>query len=887
MSARAPAVVPLLLQRFALRHARLAPRQTALLVAILALGVAVFVAIRLANRAAVASFAHFTETLTGRSDWIIQPAAGTLPESVLPELRAALAGHPALIFPVVESTAARVPPPGTTARFGRTSFTLLGVDLIALSNLARQQTAGKNFFAARPTDAASAGRSAETPGDFWQNFRAGPQLWIGEQLAAELAGARSLDLVINDTPHVLPIAGAIPAATDAPRAPASLIVLDLPHLQQLAGKTGRLDRVEFIVAPGPRADERREALRTRLEELGRNGERWLVSSPGAKRETAEAMTRAFRLNLTVLSLIALLVGLYLIFQALDGAVVRRRGEIAILRSLGVEERAIRRAWLAEAALLGLAGGALGVALGWAGAQVSVRAVGQSVNALYFATTVTAATPDLGEIALGLVLGLGASLAAGWWPAREAARTPPAQVLVRHASAAAGNAVLRHAWLGLALVALGTVCAQLPPLRFAGGSRFPLAGYAAAFLWIFGGGILCGFLLPRFARLAGAARHRSAVARVALSHLAAPSGRHRLAVAALLCAVGMTAGMAILVASFEQTVRGWVGRSLQADLYLSSNGAQSASSQNRLAPATWRAIVADPAVEAASVLSAYPLMLDGITTVLSGTELALVRTRADLPWVEPPRDDAIYDPARNPGLALASESFGARFGKKRGDTVRFPTPSGPREVVLAGIYADYGNERGALLVERTHLVAWFADDQAVSLSLFLRPGADADAHRAALLARYPGLGIYTNAALRAEILRIFRQTFSITYALEVIGVIVAVAGLALTLVSVLLDRRDELTTLRALGFARREIAAATAVEGSVVAACAVAGGLAVSGALGWLLVYVINRQSFGWTLSFHLPWGQLAALAAAVVATGAAVSYGVGRWGAQLPADREE
>jgi putative ABC transport system permease protein len=209
------------------------------------------------------------------------------------------------------------------------------------------------------------------------------------------------------------------------------------------------------------------------------------------------------------------------------------------------------------------------------------------------------------------------------------------------------------------------------------------------------------------------------------------------------------------------------------------------------------------------------------------------------------------------------------------------------VTLAGIFADYGNERGALLVERQHLVAWFGDDQAVNLSLFLKPGTDADTLRAELLRQHPGLMIYTHASLRSEILRIFRQTFSITYALEVIGVAVAVIGLALTLVSVLLDRRDELTTLRALGFRRTEIARATAIEGTVVAACAVAGGLLLSLALGWLLIHVINKQSFGWTLGFALPWGQLAALGVTVIVTGGGVSYAVGHWGANLPADREE
>ncbi len=875
-----PPLVPLLLSRFALRHARLAPRQTALLVGILALGVAVFVAVRLANRAAVASFTHFTDTLTGRSDWIIQPAAGTLPEAVLPELRAALLDQPVAIFPVVETTAARVSASTTQTRFGRASFTLLGVDLLAVANLAASPESAESFFARRTADSGS-------PADFWTAFRRGPQLWISPTLAAELGSARTLDLVINDTVHSLPLAGPIPTAPDAPRPPASLLILDLPHAQQLAGKLGRLDRVEFIVAPGPQADARRAALHATLTALGENGTRWLVTSPGARRETAELMTRAFRLNLTILSLLALLVGLYLIFQALDGAVVRRRAEIAILRSLGVPENSIRRAWLTEAAVLGLAGGALGLALGWAGAQVAVRAVGQTVNALYYATTVDSVSLGTSELLLGLVLGLVASLVAGWWPAREAARTPPAQVLVRHAAASPGAPLLRSAWFGFALLALGTLAAQLPPLRFAAGGRFPLAGYAAAFLWIFGGGIACGCLLPWIARLARPLRNHSALARLALGHLAAPSGRHRLAVAALLCAIAMTAGMAILVASFEQTVQGWVRRSLQADLYISSDGAQSASSQNRLATTTWRALAAHPAVAEAGVLTAFPLTLDSTPTMLTGTSLRLLRARSDLPWVQPPLDETVFDSARNTSLALASESFIERFRKKRGDTVVVPTPAGPRTLTLAGIYADYGNERGSLMVERDHLVAWFGDDQATSVSLYLRPGADADTVRAELLRAHPGLAAFTNASLRAEILRIFRQTFSITYALEVIGVAVAVIGLALTLISVLLDRRDELTTLRALGFTRREIALATAGEGTALAACAIFGGLAVSLALGWLLIHVINKQSFGWTLGFALPWLPLAALSATVLATAWLVAYAVGRWGANLPADREE
>ena len=192
-----------------------------------------------------------------------------------------------------------------------------------------------------------------------------------------------------------------------------------------------------------------------------------------------------------------------------------------------------------------------------------------------------------------------------------------------------------------------------------------------------------------------------------------------------------------------------------------------------------------------------------------------------------------------------------------------------------------------MVERHHLAKWLGDDSATHLSLFLRPGINPEAFRVILRKEYPGLQIFTHSTLRTQILHIFRQTFSITYALEIIGVAVAVAGLALAMTSVLLDRREELTTLRALGFARREIALAASFEGAFLAVWSIVGGLALSLGLGWLLIHVINKQSFGWTLGFAVPRQRLALLALLVAATGWAVSYAVGLWAADLPADREE
>ena len=856
-----------LFRRVSIRHWRSAPGQNALLVVILALGVAAFIAIRLANRAAVASFEDFTDTLTGASDWVIEAPAGSLPESILPQLRSAVGDEPVGIAPIVETTAVLHHAPGTSPE----SFSLVGIDLVGITNLATLRS-GKMALA-----------SPDEGKRFTATGRKDGSVWV----PARLAGLNEISALVDDRDVTLPVAGAIPVAEEAP-APDHLLVMDIPDLQAICGKQGRLDRVDFVVASGPDAERRRERLGALLNRLGQNGERWLVHTPGARRETAETMTAAFRLNLTILSLIALLVGLYLIFQSLDGAVVRRRSEIAILTSLGVDPALIRRSWLVEAGLLGLIGGLVGTGLGWLSAQAAVRAVGQTVNALYYTSTVHSASLDLNELWLGLALGTAAGIAAGWWPAREASRTPPAQILGRTGAAAPGAIVWRNPTLGILLLIAGTALVRAKALHLPDGTRFPLAGYAAALAWIVGGGMVWASSLPLIGRFAKALRRGSASAKVANGHMNHPSGRHRLAAAALLCAVGMCAGMAILVSSFEATVSGWVDRSLKADLYMTSAGMVSASSTGHIPASTVRLLRQVPGVAEVSPLSSFPVVLGGgPPAILTGVDLAKARSHADFPWAERPADDTIFDPARNHALALVSESFSERFGKGRGDAIDLPTPSGIRHLTIAGVYADYGNERGSIVIDRPLLVDWMQDDASTHVSIYAAPGQDPSLLRLAIMHAHPGLRVYTNGSLKDQILQVFRQTFSITYALEVIGVFVAIVGLALAMTSLLLDRRDELTTLRALGFGRGDIAVATSLEGFAVALWSSLGGLALSLALGWLLIHVINKQSFGWTLAFSIPIGGLIALVAAVSLAGLGASYAVGFWGSQLPADREE
>ena len=876
-----PSVQWLLWKRFTLRHWRQSWKESLLLLLILALGIAVFFSIRLANRAAVASFQNFTELIAEESDWILTARSGALDESMLPAIREKLGLRAVNILPVVEATAAR-PRQSTNEGIGsRETLQIIGVDLMAVRNSAKAETQLKAW---REQDK-PASQAVDTR--FWDRFTKTNAVLLSSTMAIRdgLTNGSTFSVLINDLPVQLLVNGIIPNVPGKPSAPAHLLIMDLPALQRATGRMGQIDRIEFLSEPGSGYAASRSAVKEILTAMA--GDRFVVRSPSDRRATGEVMTRAFRLNLTILSLIALVVGLYLILQALDGAVVRRREEIAILRSLGVYGWEIRRAWICEALMLGFVGGMLGLVLGWMGAQISVRIVGRTVNALYYATSVDHAALQWTEAGLALLIAMGSSLIAGWLPAREASTTPPAQVLVRHARAPESPGVWRNPWLGLVLFGVACSLILLPPIRLSSGGRFPLGGYASAFFAILGGGILVGTMVSALARTFRIWSSHSLPLQLAVSHLIQPSGRHRLACAGLFCAIAMTASMAILVGSFDQTMRGWIERTFQADLYISSDGAQSASSQNRIRKETWNAIAAHPAVQEINPMHVQDVELEIGKTMVVGARFDFMNQHQRMPWVEAPKDNAFLVYSETNPQALVSESFSDRFQLRRGQHIALPTPSGLRNVNIAGVFADYGNERGSIVMDEAQFVAWFKSDAVTSLMLQLKPGADAESVRVDLLAKNPGIAAYTNSHLRHEILRIFHQTFSITYALEVIGVAVAVAGLGLTLVSVLFERRNDLATMRALGMTRREMARTAAWEGALLALAGWIGGLVISFGLGWILINIINKQTFGWTLQYALPWTQILILGALVVAAGATVSYSVGRWAAVLPADREE
>lgn len=831
-----------------------------------ALGVGVFLAIRLANRAAVASFEGFARGVGQGADLVVESPAGPLPESSIRALAPLRAE--AWFRPVLEGSFALAP--------SREPFQVLGVDLVGLGNTATQEPEP-----GPAPDEASAKRAQDA---FYTLIQDPAAVSISAALARDrgLKPGDPLKGFVDGAPVTLTVQGIIPEAPNRPAVQRNLLLMDLPAAQALLHREGQVDRLELGVRPGHTAADLERDARALLQGDPAIESLTLVP-PEQRAESGRTMTAAFRFNLTILSLIALAVGAYLLFQAFDGAVARRRETWATLRALGCPPRTVLGFVLLEAAILGLLGSALGLLVGWGLAQGAVQAVSRTVDALYGASAARQAALLPGESALAFFIGLGACLVSAWVPARRAAAVPPVQLLAR------GAELRPMAWKGLALAGAGLMAAGLA-LAFLPHLPPGVAwhAYGGAALMILGGSLATVGLLP-FLGLPGL-RLGGWKARLALRPLLRPTGRHGLAAAALAVALGMAVGMGVMVASFERTVLAWIGTSLQADLYVSPAGALGAGSRHRLEPELVDRLAADPDVELLDRFEMTPVTLLGQPTYLACGDFGLSAPRRNLIMAAGGTSAEVMAEIHAGGTAapgaLCSETFARRFGVGLGSVVPVPAPDGLHPVTIRGVFADYGNERGSLILDRSVYLAWFRDPKMASLAAYLKPGAVPEAVAERWERVYPGLEVRSNAGLRRQVVTIFHQTFALTYALELVGVAVALAGLVQALLGLALQRRGELAALRALGAPSRGLAAVLVLEGVGVAGAGLLGGLGLGYLLARLLVEVLNPQVFGWTLAFSLPWGYLAGLAALTLLAAIAALLPAARWAARLAADRE-
>ena len=822
-----------LLTKTTFRHWRKRAGHYALLIGIVAVGVGAFNGIRQASRAASANFGLFNQAISGQSDFLIESPSQRLQEDDLVGLQA-ISGQPDWhLVPVIEGSVTAVHPMTKSKK----PLRLIGLDLLSLGNLPKLSRQSIQF--------------SEDENEWYDWLGTENEVWITRKLADDLAleeggvipflasgraGEMKIRMILEDEQNNLPD---------------DLVLADIPTVQNLLSRPGEMNRLEVVIN---QADKRED--KTYLSQVQKRIQQSLPShlslSPTENRAADRAaMTAAFRLNLTILSLIAILVGAYLILQALDAAVVRRRGEIATLRSMGVDGGILFGTYLLEAFVLGVIGSILGVGVGYLLALGAVGMLADTVNALYFATSVEALSMTGVDLSIGLGLGIVFSLLAGWLPARDATQTPPAQILAK-GDWSPGFSWLRKPNAGLGLLILGGIALLFPPYEMIGGSKMPAGGFVAAGCWVLGSALLSGHLLVL---LAGWIRPicTGAVTRLACSRLLDGSSRHRLAVAGLVVAVSMVTGMFQMIGSFRDTIEEWFDVRFQADLYVSESGVTGAGSLNGIDPEVMTDLLKDPNIEYADVMRiCYAKPAQGVT-VLAGVDLEHWSQKARQIWLKKPGELQAVEGAE---AALVSETFARRFEVLDGGVVEIETPAGKKKISPFGIFCDYGNEFGMAAIDQGQWVQWVGTDRPINASLYLTDSGKVKETRDRLSLAYPGLDVRDEKELRNVALGIFEQTFQATHALSIIGLVVAFAGLLLGLLSIFDESTQTWQTLKHLGFSTSRFILSAGLEGGGIGLAAWVAGVMAGLAMGWLLIFVINVQSFGWTLLWTIPYGNI-------------------------------
>jgi putative ABC transport system permease protein len=587
-------------------------------------------------------------------------------------------------------------------------------------------------------------------------------------------------------------------------------------------------------------------------------------TPERRNAQVGRMLRAFQANLAALSYIALLVGAYLIYNTLSVSVVQRRTEIGTLRALGVSQTMVFGAITAEALLIGGIGSLIGLGGGLLLARGAVGAVAQTVNSLYVSTGPATVHYDPWTMILSAGVGLVLSVAAAAVPAWEASRTSPAAAMRRGSWGMKQRGRIGGVTLvGCLLLGLAYVAALQPPI-----DDMPVFGFLAAMLIVVG----TSFLVPLLLVVMSKAGRRLGMslgfsARMATVNLGASVGRHAVAVASLMVGLAMILSVAIMIGSFRTTVLTWVNQTLRADLYVRpavlADGAL-------LSPETLARIAALPGVAAAGPWREVPITYQGRPTLIGAGDLRFTERVAPLRFVDGSQRFADVSPRLiGHDRVIVSETFAAHFGVKRGDVLAVPTPAGPVPMPIEAVYYDYANEQGIIVMDRATLVRHFHDERLTSISIAVTaPSAAGGLEQT--IAEEPRLAgnvvVTSSGELRREAMRIFDETFAITYALQVIAMTVALLGVVATLVTLVLERQGEIAVLRALGMTRGQVAGMVVAES---AGMGVAGSIAGTGAgfaLALLLIHVINKQSFGWSITWQSPWRHVATSVALVMVT---------------------
>ncbi|MEX0871895.1 MAG: FtsX-like permease family protein, partial [Aquisalimonadaceae bacterium] len=822
--------------RYLLRH----PWQLGLSLLGVALGVAVVVAVDLANQSAGRAFALSSEALTGRTSHQVLGGPGGLDEGWYVALRRDHGLRRAA--PVVEGYVESVDEPGRVLR-------VLGVDLFAESAI----RPGLGGLVGQVSMAGFMGAQGGVVmlGADLQRLGREP----GDALPVRIGGAQR-DL------HVL---GALnPERPLEAQGLRDVLVMDIAAAQELLGRTGRLERVDLIL--GDPAQERKVR-----ELLPADGQ--LVTADQRQASLGE-MTRAFQLNLTAFSLLALVVGAFLIYNTMTFSVVQRRSLIGMLRAVGVTRREVFALVLAEALVIGAAGTAAGLGLGIAISHVLLELVSRTINDLYFVLSVRELVIAPRSLLIAATLGMGMTVISALAPAREATTTPPRSALSR----ASLEAAMRRRLPWLALAGAAVIGVGMLLLLSSGGL---LMAFGGMFLLIIGSALLVPGLMVLFMRGLGPVMGRLAglPGRMAARGVEAGLSRTSVATAALMVAVSAVIGVGVMVDSFRSTFSLWLDATLQADVYVSvpNDGSLKPEVVDMLRELDGvRASGTARFTRVAAGDQRYRLRVFDLGGRPEGT-FRFAQGGGGRAWEAFADDDAVF----------VTEPFAHRRDLAPGDILTLQTVRGERRFDVAGVIYDYGSSEGAVVMSRALYERYWDDPVVNSVSLHAVDGVAAEAliaRAGAVLAGVQAVRFQSNQDIRRLSLQIFDQTFTITQVLRLLAMLVAVVGVLSALLALALERAREFAVLRAMGLTPMQLWALVTVQNGLVGLVAGLLAIPLGLALAATLILVINQRSFGWSMQVFVPPETLVqAVALAVLAAVIAGLYPAWRMARTPPA----
>ncbi len=800
-----------------------------------ALGVAVVVSIDLSNSSAQKAFELSTEAVTGNVTHQIIGTGGGISEGIYREIR---------IKEKVRNSAPVIEGYAQVEGMNRT-FQLLGVDPIAEAPFREftSQKAGINL--AEFMSGANTGLISKE---------------VGQALAVQTGDW--VAITVNGKKHQLKIVGFIEARDKRSRqALESVMVVDISTAQRLLDMEGELSRIDLIL-PSDSLSEKTKTITAALPE----GTVLLRSK--IRTQTVEQMTRAFEFNLQALSMLALLVGMFLIYNTMTFSVVQRRPVIGRLRALGVQRSEILVLILKEALLIGALGTTAGIIGGFFLAQVLVKLVTQSINDLYFVLNVQALAIGFLPLFKGVALGMGATLLAAWWPAREASQQEISTVLKRSSSEAGITSRLGKISISGILIALvGGLILLIPN----GGI---LAGYASLLFLIVGFSLVVPVIIVGMAKLLrpvlGAIN--GLIGKMAVRGVVTELSRTSVAIAALTVAVAATVGVGVMVDSFRTTVVTWLESQLQADVYV-----QPPSAVSRNADATLDSSLIKIFENTAGVAEMGTVRRIEVRTNNGMDNLVAVSQNKNAlqGYQLKASTMGFWQHFGEEAVVMVSEVYAYHNEMMLGDTLFIQTDKGKQPFSIGAINFDYASDIGTVTMNRKVYNHFFEDRGVSGLALYAGNGVAVDTLVHLLREQSNDIQqvfIRSNKGLREASIEIFDRTFTVTTVLRMLAILVAFMGVLSALMALQFERAKELAVLRANGMTPAQlwnyVITQTGVMGIMAAVLSVPLGILMA----YVLVYVINLRSFGWTLQFMIS-GEIL-LQAMVLAVVAAILAGI-------------